>query len=441
MNETQSTNYIVPNDSLNLIQRLREILLIKRPISNDNQVEAGKIVALSAIQFHNELSNETAFELMALLTLAKINGINEAKKRTINLSRWLNTEPPSLKLLTNQNEKIAAVKGLSSIEFKWALNYIQASILDQPLDEDLAKAILQWGRVASTDLTIFLKEVYTPVVLEIKDAKLLAKLLKECLKFFTPFTETPQNQLAIALNMLSLAILKSVENFKKNKKEVILVLQSALAILNESWHYTPSLLLQPNFINAYEKITLSLSNYKKIPSSSFSQIESATISLLVSSIATGGECVIKQLHPMLIQWARIFPNFQKILKTIARKNIAIKNLIEYDPNSTNDNLSELENSESVFAALLPAWDRYTQTLNDNQVVAPLTHLINKAAKCANIESFGEREQIIPYDPLSHNLSNDQSIPPINVRIVRPGVLVRRPDQSIRILVQAFTSSE
>ena len=443
MNEINSTADLPNNDPLKLITRLREILSVKKTISIDKQEEAGRLVALSAIQFHKENSNEIAFELMALINLANVKGVKEAKKRTVNLSRWLKTEPPFISLLTNSSERIAAIKGLSSVEFPWAIHYIQTNFVNQPLEEELATAFVMWGKASSKDLAHFITDLYAPLISSIKDAKLLVKFLKDSPKFFIPYTDTPPNELAIALNTLSVAILGSLPNFQKNKKDVISIHQATTTSLNECWRYIPALLLQPNFIDAYKSITSSLSDYKKIPTSSFAQIESATINLLIDKISSSEDLAIKQLLPMRKQWEKCFPNFKKVTKILSGKNTALKNFLEYSEQSTNDQSTNFENSETIFATLLPAWDQYTQGLNDNdkQTVKSLTNLINKAANNANIEIFGEREQVVPYDPLAHNVNNDESPPPLKVRIIRPGVLFRRPDKSIRILLPAFTSAE
>jgi hypothetical protein len=443
MNEINSSAEIPNDDSIKLITRLREILSVKKIVSIEKQDEAGRLVALSAIQFHKESSNEIAFELMALLYLAKFKGVKEAKKRTINLSRWLKTEPPFIASLTDSTERIAATKGLSSVKFPWAIHYIQTNFANQPLEEELATAFVLWGRASSRDLAHFITDVYVPLISSIRDSKLLVKYLKDSQKFFIPYTDLPPNELAIALNTLSIAILESLRKFQNNKKDVISIHQAATASLTECWRFNPALLLQPNFIDAYQNITSSLSEYKKIQIASFAQIESATISLLIDKIASSGDLALKQLHPMRKQWEKNFPNFKKATKILSGKNTTLKNFLEYSDESTKDQSTNSENSGSVFAALLPAWDRYTQELSDSekQTVESLTYLITKAANNANIENFGERGQLVNYDPLSHNLNSEESPPPLKVRIIRPGVLFRRPDQSIRVLIPAFTSAE
>jgi hypothetical protein len=443
MNKIIFTGNISGNEPLELISRLREILSVKKNISIEKQDEAGRLVALSAIQFQNENSNEIAFDLMALIYLAKIKGVKEAKKRTVNLSRWLETEPPFIGKLKDSNERIAAIKGLSSVEFPWAINYIQSNFLNHTMEEDLATAFVMWGKSSSKDLADFIIDIYVPLLTSIKDAKLFVKFLKESPKFFIPYTSSHSHELAIAINKLSIAIIESLRNFQINKKEVILINQAAVTCLTECWQYAPPLLLQPNFVNAYKNVTSSLNKYKKIPTASFNKIESATINLIIEKIPTCGDLALKQLLTMRKQWEETYPNFQKLTKILSKKNTILNCFLENNVKSAQDHSIDPIKSDSVFSALLPAWDRYKQELNENEkeAVETLTVLINKAANNANIESFGERGQLVYYDPLSHNLNSDVSHPPLMVRIIRPGVLFRRPDQSIRVLIQAFTSAE
>jgi hypothetical protein len=335
MNETNLTSKKQISDSIELINHLREMLSLKKNLLIENQDSIGKIVALSTIQFNKETSNEIAFELMALINLAKIKGNKEAKKRTINLSRWLKQEPPSLTLLKVSNERIAAIRGLSLVDFPWTLNYIKSSFASQVFEEELATVLVLWGKSLSKDLPHFITDIFIPLIKEIKDEKLLLKYLKNSSKFFIPYNDSLPNELAIALKTLSITILELLQNYQNNKKNVIAIHQAAITCLNESWSHVPSLLLQPNFIDSYKNLTLSLNKYKKNLKSNFTPIESATISLIIEKMSFSENNPSRQLLSLCKKWEETFPSFNKTIKILSKNNLILNNFLELS-NETAD---------------------------------------------------------------------------------------------------------
>ncbi len=93
----------------------------------------------------------------------------------------------------------------------------------------------------------------------------------------------------------------------------------------------------------------------------------------------------------------------------------------------------------VFARLLPAWNAFVAELPDASRAASLSAMLHQAAGTLGISALGEAGEIVGYDPLSHHLASDDGASPGKVRILRPGVQVRRPDGSSRVLVAALVA--
>ncbi|OYU43105.1 MAG: hypothetical protein CFE44_20220, partial [Burkholderiales bacterium PBB4] len=94
-------------------------------------------------------------------------------------------------------------------------------------------------------------------------------------------------------------------------------------------------------------------------------------------------------------------------------------------------------SEAVVARRRPAGNAFVAELPDASRAASLSTMLHQAAGTLGIAALGEAGEVVGYDPLSHHLAEDDGGSPAQVRILRPGVQVQRPDGSARVLVAAL----
>src|SRR5438045_94543 len=93
------------------LEALRRLLVVPMPKDHSWQSEAGKATARVALLVGG--SDETsAFQAVALVSLAQKTGIKEAKKRELKLTRWADSPPPSLGVLTSDTERSACIAQL-----------------------------------------------------------------------------------------------------------------------------------------------------------------------------------------------------------------------------------------------------------------------------------------------------------------------------------------
>ena len=440
MNNENKTNIErSTTDSRQLISRLRALILDKKSISATDKDETERLVALCSVQFQKESSDDVAFELIAILNIAKNKGSKQAKTRTLNLSRWLNNTPPAIQTLQNPEEQLAAINCLNSIKFPWVGEYIKNSLKADTQTQSVSVALLQWGKKSAPSLEYFVNAIYTPFLGSLNEIETATKYLKVTNKLLSPYITAHPNEMAIALDHFSKTIVDLVESKNKNKKHEITLLGLAHATLTESWHQIPSMLLQPSFVSAYKKITSALSERKKIPSTTFIQIETATLNLISDCINRAPDESLKSLQLSRSLWESTFPNYSKLIKAASRDNPNLKAFIEYDPASSNHQPITSDLVEPIFAALLPAWQSLLNETSDKDSLGHLSGLIHRAAKCLNIEAFGSPGETVPFDPLWHTISNQILTTPNKVSILTPGVLVLRPDGTKRVLVPAFTA--
>ena len=118
-----------------------------------------------------------------------------------------------------------------------------------------------------------------------------------------------------------------------------------------------------------------------------------------------------------------------------------RNLTERVNNDTQlANVGDFGTDHPQFKVLLPAWDAFVAELPDASRAASLSAMLQQAAGTAGITPLGEKDAVVSYDPLSHHLVAEASESPSQVRIVRPGVQVQRPDGSARVLVAALVAA-
>ena len=97
-------------------------------------------------------------------------------------------------------------------------------------------------------------------------------------------------------------------------------------------------------------------------------------------------------------------------------------------------------AEAAFASLLPAWDAFVSGLADPDQAASLSLMLNRAAESVNVERQGTVGEMVSYDPLAHHTAVSVDPPPLQVKVLRSGVLARRADGSQRTLVQTLVTA-
>ncbi len=438
-NENQEKNETGISDARVLIDRLKQILLDKKSLGTKEKDEAERLVALCSIQFQKENNEDLAFELMAIIGVAKSKGLKQARTRTINLSRWLHNSPPSIVLLKTQEEQVAAIQSLSSIKFSWSAEYIMRALTQHVQADPVNLALFQWGKKSSHSIEYFIEAIYTPFFSSVTDLETAIKYLKTTNKLLSPLVTAHPNKIAIALNNLSQTLVDLLQvTLKSEKKREVLALSLTLGVFTECWHQIPPLLLQPNFISGFSKVITALNQRKKIPASKFSQIETATLNTLSDCIARAPDSSLSTFHASRPLWESTFPNYSKLLKIASRDDQNLKAFIEYIPGALNQQAPSTDSAESTFTELLLAWNAQVKETADQQGLEHLTSLIFRAAKHSNIESFGVIGTTVPFDPIWHTLSSQVLAIPKSVSILTPGVLVYRSDGTKRVLVPAFT---
>jgi hypothetical protein len=420
---------------------LRALLDAPKPKDEAWQAEAGRAVSMVAVGFLNEADDELALRSVALLGVAQALGVKEARKRAIKLARWAEAGPPPLTSLAAKDEQQAALTALAKLNTVWSRPYAAQALEDPSLPEEFVPDLLKWARATYADNLSFTRDFYAPHVVAAESAEQTAILLKDAAKLLRPSKPETSASLAESIAALVDCLLRSVQPGAADEKALGSSVAALLHLAQDSAAAAPALLLQPAFVMALGRlsaVTPKGAAAKQLATAA-DALSLATISLLMAEIERSGSRAAEHWRAMIPIWRAAYPNWDASIASAAVVSPALAALTADGSEDAKEGRDAYA-SEAVFARLLPAWDAFVAELPDASRTASLSAMLQQAAGVAGITPLGGKGDVVGYDPLSHHLVAEVDDSPSQVRIVRPGVQVRRPDGSARVLVAALVAA-
>lgn len=420
---------------------LRALLDAPKPKDEAWQAEAGRAVSMVAVGFLNEADDESALRSVALLGLAQSLGVKEARKRAIKLARWVEAVPPPLTTLAVKDEQQAALTALAKLNTVWSRPYAGQALADLSSPEEFVPDLLRWGRATYADNLSFTRDFYAPQVAAAKSAERAAVLLKDAAKLLRPSKPEGAASLAESVAALVDGLLRSVQPGSADDKAFGSSVAALLHLAQDSAAAMPAVLLQPAFVMALGRLSAAASKgaTAKQMAMAADALSLATMSLLMADMERSGSQAADHWRGMVSTWRAAYPNWDASIASATVVSPALAALTA-DGSEAPKEGADAYASEAVFARLLPAWDALVAELPDASRTASLSAMLQQAAGAAGITPLGEKGAVVSYDPLSHHLVAEASESPSQVRIVRPGVQVQRPDGSARVLVAALVAA-
>ena len=419
---------------------LRTLLDEPKPKDEAWQAQAGRAVSILAVGFLKESDDEAALRAAALLSLAQSLGVKEARRRAIKLSRWAVTAPPALTTLPVKDEQQAALTALAKLTTPWSRQYAEQAIADLSLPEDFLGELLKWARATFPDNLSFVREFYAPQVAAVRSAERTAALLKDATKLLRPSKPEPAAKLAECSSALIGALCQSARPVAAEEKAFGSSVAGLLHLVQDQAAAAPAVLLQPTFVMSVGRlaaITEKGAAAKQVATAA-EALALATISVLTADLERTGRQAALHWREMVPTWRSAYPSWDECIASAVVVSPALAML------SGGDDLApespDTYESEAVFARLLPAWEAFVSELPDASRASSLSAMLRQAAETVGVVPMGEKGAIVSYDPLSHHLDDEQSEPPSQVRVVRPGVQVLRADGSARVLVPALVAT-
>lgn len=420
---------------------LRALLDEPKPKDESWQAEAARAVSMLAVRFLSETSDELAMRTVALLSLAQSLGVKEARKRALKLTRWTEAAPPPLTTLAQKDEQHAAMGVLAKLTTPWARPYAQQALTDLSLPEEFVAELLKWVRTTHLDSLSFVRESYAPLVAAAKTAERTSALLKEAGKLLKPGGPEAAANLADGTAALVDALLRRAQPETDGDKAFAASVAALLHLLQDQAASTPAILLQPGFVMAFARLSgaAAKGSTSKQVTSVADVLSLATISLLSADFERHGKQVAIHWNAMVPTWRAAYSNWDAAIAAAARLSPALL-AITSDRGEDSNVEAEAYATEAVFARLLPAWSAFVAELPDASRATSLSSMLHQAAGTLGIAALGAAGEVVGYDPLSHHLAEDDGKSPAQVRILRPGVQVQRPDGSSRVLVAALVAA-
>ncbi len=419
---------------------LRALLDAPKPKDEAWQADAGRAVSMLALRFLSETSDESALRIVALLGLAQSLGVKEARKRALKLPRWTEAAPPPLTALAQKDEQHAALGVLAKLTAPWARPYAERALTDLSLPEEFVAELLKWVRATHLDSLSFIRESYAPLVAAAKTAERTSALLKEAGKLLKTGGPEAAANLADGTAALVDALLRTAQPEKDDEKPFAASVAALLHLMQDQAVSAPAILLQPAFVMAFGRLSgaAAKGSASKQVASVADALSLATISLLSADFERHGKQAVIHWSALVPTWRAAYSNWDAAIDAAVKLSPALS-AITSDQGEDSNAEADAYASEAVFARLLPAWNAFVAELPDASRAASLSAMLHQAAGTLGISALGEAGEIVGYDPLSHHLASDDGASPGKVRILRPGVQVRRPDGSSRVLVAALVA--
>ena len=420
---------------------LRALLDAPKPKDEAWQSEAGRAVSMVAVGFLNEADDELALRSVALLGVAQSLGVREARKRAIKLGRWAEEMPPPLTKLAARDEQQAALTALAKLNTTWSRSYAGQALGDLSSPDEFIPDLLRWGRATYADNLSFTQDFYAPHVGAAKSAERTAVLLKDAAKLLRP--SKPEGAASLAESVVALVdgLLRSVQPRPGDDKAFSSSVAALLHLAQESAAAAPAVLLQPAFVMALGRLSAATSKgaAAKQMATAADALSLATTSLLMADLERYGSQAADHWRVMVPTWRAAYPNWAASIASATVMSPALAALTAEGSEAAKVD-ADAYASEAAFARLLPAWDAFVADLPDASRTSSLSAMLQQAAGTVGITLLGEKDAVVSYDPLSHHLVAEASESPSQVRIIRPGVQVQRPDGSARVLVAALVAA-
>jgi hypothetical protein len=433
-----SASDVVPPGTAEL---LRALLDDPKPKDEEWQADAGRAVSMLAVRFLSETIDESAMRTVALLGLAQSLGVKEARKRALKLTRWTEVAPPPLTALAQKDEQHAALGVLARLTTPWARPYAEKALTDLSLPEEFVPGLLKWVRATHLESQSFIQESYAPLVAAAKTAERTSALLKEAGKLLKPAGPEAAANLAVGIAALVDALLRKAQPEKDGEKAFAASVAALLYLMQDQAASAPAILLQPAFVMAFGRLSgaAAKGSASRQVASVADALSLATISLLSADFERHGKPAAIHWNALVPIWRAAYSSWDASIAAAVKLSPALAAITSERGEDTNAE-ADAYASETVFARLLPAWGAFVAELPDASRAASLSAMLHQAAGTLGIAALGEAGEVVGYDPLSHHLAEDDGGSPAQVRILRSGVQVQRPDGSSRVLVAALVAA-
>ena len=392
---------------------------------------------LTAIE-HNKSLKAEADDLgylrsLALCKWAQVAGVKDAKKKSLQATRYRTEIPPTLEGLKNPQLINAAIDLMLNLRGAWCLDYISSQVVQPYIDKKGVPLLANWAQKASLSPAEFLETFLKNCSSSEIDEKRLLLLIKESsskLAFSQELTSEAASFQAMEAVQFIFNKITAIKS-KKVKSEFSNLLKK---IFEKVCVSHPSVVIHGYFLQSLFLVS-QVPELKKIAQTIATKQIGSSLKVLEDLCALGGDEGMQYGKMLIPALQKAYPNFDKDLADFAKTSPILLNLKDKHNSSNEINLED--SATSIYARLLPSWNDFYTSQADQVTLSLINADLEAAAKLNGVEFFGNTNEVVPFDPVSQRLQNESVSVPTNVRIVRPAIIFRRENGTFRIILPAI----
>ncbi len=437
--QTSQSNAAV--DNTQIIEILRSLLPLGKPKINPGAVEdVGRKVNRLAINFPKEQDEAIAFQCFALIGLAIAKGSKEAAKRKPRPARWVNTAPPSLQGLLNDDERHAAIKLLAPLKASWVVWYAMREAADAQTSKELANDLVRWASAASAthaDLVKGLSDVIRAH--QTTSLERIKQVLKLSMKLLAASDTEAGARFADEFADFASAIADFCRGTGNSPKITVEMQGVALNLVEVISAREPAVLFDQITLRGLVILSELPGGWPKSAKKQVASLSRRMLSMALQQVKMHGVVDSVDVRRLLAFTSQVLP-IERVASRLLSDREIVKRLLapmQEVPAGGNVEVSVNSGIQEQVAALLVAWDTFRSRLAEPDSANEVGSLVALVASKAKVEAFGSKGDVIPFQPLRHFLGDTSTTPPANVRIEIPGIRAVRSDGSYRVLTRAL----
>jgi hypothetical protein len=423
------------------LRRLLAIEKMKRP--DDWQKSTAQHVTALCIDFPSQQDPVLALRDITLVVLASKKGSADAKKRALKAVRWLTETPPSLSAVAESAEEArTAIQLLQPLKAEWVVQYVSQELAANKWPAALGD-LVQWLLKATGSLDVFLRALMTaPLPAEGTKGAFVASVVQSALKSATRIgVGAGSGLMAEAERSATVLIPPLRSDDVPDRKRDLRSLQAALLALTVHASATePAVLAQGGTASVLEQLNLPKKDADAMADGLFQLLCRRFLSLASLVLQQADQQTRQHYRQIWNAYQICTPKAEQILKSAVKRVPALATLQASAEQPEQMSLGDSGPVEDSICELITNWDEYAVLHKDDPAVEQVSTRITAIAASLGIGRFGVEGQVVPYDPLRHDVMNRGAIAPPRVQVKRQGIELTRADGSSRVLLRALVQA-
>jgi hypothetical protein len=430
-----------PSETRSLLEGLRLLLPTgKKRIDPTAADDIGRKVNLLAVHIPKAEDEQEALGALALIGVAIARGSKDAAKRKPRPARWADAKPPLLAILTDAEERLAAIQLLAPLRAPWAAGYALEQALEPTTEKVVLASLVKWAATASAtqaDLLEALQAAISGATAAIEPARFLA-VLKLISKELASTDIEAGPGFSQKLQALC-ALLINLESVRESPAKTRAAFQNQLLVLLDTvTAREPAVLFDLETTGALATLAQATSKWSSPANKVLAALARRMLSITLQHVRLRGIDEATDVKQLLQHASSVLP-VDKVATRFASERQRISQLrapIKTTVTEPEANSRRQGTMQEHVASMAIAWDSLRRQLPDPAVGEEVSNLTDILLREARLERIGQVGDVVAFQPLEHYLAETPEHPPTQVRIAFPGIRAQRSDGSYRLITRS-----